>query len=252
MSERGEFIGIICDGDRTWAMKKHGVTDKNDLSKNQLREGYSSGANAVEKIMDTGVTEEVEILAFWGLSDKNMTQRTEENLRVLFDVFHEFFRRILEQWIDRDENKNIRVIHLGESLHGLPNFADTTRDALQELIVSTQERTGKIIAFCLNYNGNKERDEAIQHWAKNQIGIFQDYLNIPKTINRPFQPLDGIIRTGVPLGQSLRRGNFLIGYEDRYDTAYVTNALTMPEYAPEAFVSDLQMIRRNKMKEAGS
>ncbi|MFA7681436.1 MAG: undecaprenyl diphosphate synthase family protein [Candidatus Peribacteraceae bacterium] len=251
MHDESEFIGIICDGDRTWAKEKYGVASKADLTVDQLRDGYSMGANSVEQLMNTAIGEMRGILAFWGLSDKNMSQRTEMNLRVLFDVFHTFFRNLLENWINKAENKNVRLIHLGKPLGGLPDYTKETANALNDVVASTKTRTGLVIAFCLNYNGDEELANAIRNWSVNKNGTFRDHLYLPQILQQPCPSLDGIIRTGIPTGKALRRGNYLIGYEE-YKTAYISSPLPSPEYSPEAFMTDLRTLREGNKKEAGA
>jgi len=249
--KNNEFIGIICDGNRRWAMNEYEVSKKADLSREQLDAAYRKATRSIRSIMDVTVRESLAITAFWGLSDRNLEVRNEENIRAIFDVLRDFFTELLENWILKDENQNVRLIHMGSPLSHLPSYAGEAASRLKELIQATERRLGTVIAFCLRYDGASELQDAIQsHRNSEQTETFKEHLLLPSMLKTPFQPVDAIIRTGVAKEELFRRGNFLQGYE-RYETAYIGNPVPMPEYDEKHFLIDLEKIRKSTSKIAG-
>lgn len=249
-SEKKDFIGVVCDGDRRWAMERYNVDDKSKLTTSQLRESYSEATDSIRRIIEAAKRESVGVLAFWGLSERNFKARDHANLKAIFDVISEFFEQLHEQFSKR--NNDIRFLHMGKPLDHLPDYASTAASNLSRLIDSTKDRLGTVVAFCLRYEGEDEQSDAIQSWVQSkQTGNPRDYLYLPQRLNQEFQPVDGIIRTAVPRGKPIRRGQFLIGYE-RYETALLGSPEYMPEYKEEQFLRDLQSIRESNSKNPGS
>ncbi len=247
-----EFVGIICDGNRNWAMEKFGVTNKQELSTDQLHEAYETATQSIRNIMDAVVQESIGILALWGLSDKNITERNEENLSAIFNVLQTFFEELMDNWVHRVENENVRLVHLGMPLGHLPDFSKKAVTTLSQLIEITKHRVGSVVAFCLNYNGETEQLDAIRRsHDSNQDVAFRNYLSLPTLLQRNFQPVDAIIRTGTSLGEPFRRGHFLQGYEC-YETAYLGSPIPMPTYNATHFSADMDRIRKSKLKKAGT
>lgn len=245
-----EFIGIICDGNRSWAMKEFSISNKQSLSDEQIRIAYSNATDCIDCIIHCAEEESVGTLAFWGLSERNVRERDENSLRIIWEVMGDFFKRLHNQ-VSNDPQGNTRFVHMGKSLDDLPSYATEAVEHLKALIDVTRERIGLLVAFCLRYEGEDEISDARSQWLQSDTkGNIQDYLWLPQKSTRNFQSVDAVIRTAVEHGQPIRKGLFLHAYE-RYETAIIGSPIPMPVYNAQCFRQDLCAIRNSLSKVAG-
>ena len=247
MSEsKGLFVGLIPDGNRRWAMR-------NDLSAIQ---GHKAGAERVKRNFESArdVTI-IRILAAWGLSCKNIANRPHDQLTGLYILIEATLKDLRDNWMDCLENQAIRMVHMGRR-DRMGNDADGREvlSRLDEIAEHTRDRTGMIIALCLDYDGKDERKRANELWRANgALGDgdgFLQYLDLPQQ-GIPFQRADLVIRTGEDgvdeNGDGPHHNNeFLHEYRD--DTEDVPHGILLPDYTPDLFSADLKNFLRTKRR----
>lgn len=109
---------------------------------------------------------EIEVFTIWGLSTENMTERSSDELSVLFELCH----MAVEQMIPLMEEHQISFRRAGSPV-GMP-------DDLREYLLQTQEKyhyeTSKTIVVAFNYGGRDEILRAIQKIARQtDIAVLQ-------------------------------------------------------------------------------
>ena len=247
MSEQqGLFVGLIPDGNRRWAGKQ-GVS---------VIEGHEAGAERVKKIFERARDETIiRIIAAWGLSCKNLEKRPPDQLEGLYALIESTLVDLRDHWMDRPENKNVRMVHMGRRDRLKENVGGReVLSRLDEIAMHTRDRTGMIIALCLDYDGNNERKRAIEMWrACGALGDgddFLQYLDLPRQ-RIPFQRVDLVIRTGEDgmdeNGDGHHHNNeFLHEYRD--DTEDAPHKILLPDYTPDHFSADLRNFLRTKRR----
>ena len=239
---QGLFVGLIPDGNRRWA-SKHG---KSPI------EGHREGAECVKRIFERARDMMiVRILAAWGLSCKNVDNRPPDQLTGLYMLMESTLEDLRDNWMDRLENKNIRMVHMGRR-DRMENDIDG-RDVLarlDEIHEHTRDRTGMIIALCLDYDGLNERDRALTLWringARDDETSFLQHLDLPRQ-GIPFQPVNLVIRTGEDgnrsAGARMHHTNEFL-HEYREGTEDMPHDTFLPNYTPDNFAEDIQSFRK--------
>ena len=242
----GEFVGLICDGNRRDELAMLAAAgdrkSKDLLSREELIGCYTRGAERVKEIIECARDSAVDILAVWGLSDKNVDQRSRTDRDALATVFETFLRDVEEQWMDKPENAHVRMVHMGNR-EGLKRFAPGIIRHLDAVTSHTRERTGMVVALCLDYGGIAEQDKAQMLWAESgHKGYVWDYLDLPKQ-GVPFREVDLLIRTGEE-GRVVHDNAFLHPYMG--DGTYkIFRPEFLPQFTSKLFLQDLEDYRKS-------
>lgn len=240
-----EFVGLICDGNRRDEVERVNEQEGRaltiaDLLPEQLYEAYRLGADAVKKVIERAREEALGVIAVWGMSDKNMEQRPPHQKHILYRIFEEFLVDLRDNWMDRRENSEVRLVHMGKMNH-LQEEAPRVKNLLTDIAWHTRQRTDMVVAVCLDYGGKDEQKRATAIWeATGHKGAVENRLDLP-LLGIPYRPLDLRIRTGETT--RLKHPNaFLHPYEDD-ETREAYHATYLPGYTADMFSADLQEYR---------
>jgi undecaprenyl diphosphate synthase len=237
MEQQGLFVGLIPDKNRTWAKEKN-QTDT--LSSDQLEECYLKGGDVIKEVITVARDESVKIIALWGMSDKNMMNRPEDERKILYGVFEHFLTDLHTNWMNKPENKDVRFVHMGRR-DNFEREAPQVVELIDHISTDTRERTGMVVAVGLDYAGWDEHDRAMMPWLKegapNPPRGWQAHLDLPRQ-GVPFQPLDLLIRTGKEEEGLSRTNEYLHFYHD--ETRGEAHATYLPDYSGEQFKRDLK------------
>jgi undecaprenyl diphosphate synthase len=180
-------LGIIIDGNRSWAREKGLPT----------LEGHRQGLEKVKKAVKWAKNRGIKILTLFVFSTENW-KRSKIEVNYLMRLLGQAFNKKNVQSIHQEGIK-IRAIGQREKL---PKFLQKTIKDIEEL---TKNNKGMVLNFALSYGGRAEIAEAIKKMIEKKIP--------PEKINEDVisqnlwtSDLDLIIRTG----KEQRISNFLI------------------------------------------
>ncbi len=189
-----QHIAIIPDGNRRWAYQK-GL---------EAWRGHQRGVRALENILEASHSLKIPYLTFWGGSLDNFEKRPKKELRFLFKLYQEQFRRIIDD--KRIEQDKVRVNVLGRWEQTLPF---STRSVIKKAIEKTRSYHNYFLTFLLAYNGTDEMTVCFQKIAdlsrQKRIKISENL--IKKNLwTGSLPPVDLVIRTGVSRDPHLSAG----------------------------------------------
>lgn len=234
MAERQSIdVGMILDGNRRFA-RKSGL--------NSVTEGHRAGGENFKNIIERARDEQrVRVLAAWCLSCKNLDNRSTLEIEGIFGISNEFLEDLRDSWVDRPENADVRLLHMGRQDRMLQSHRGRRMlTLLSDIAAHTRERTGMVVALCFDYAGADEQQRAIAAWREDGMptASFEPYLDLPRQ-GVPFRPLDLILRTGKEAGESDRSGAFLHPYMIAGETRLRSSTLLFPEFTPDHFSAEL-------------
>jgi undecaprenyl diphosphate synthase len=191
------------DGNGRWARKRNRPHSF----------GHRAGVRAIKRVMYGCEELGVEVLSVYTFSTENWS-RPRAEVRTLMRLFHEAFRRELDEINER----GIRVFVSGRRAELSP--------AMQRQIADAEARTegnrSGVLNVCLNYGGRAELVDAVRELIASGIQPDEvDERSIGRHLYRPELPdPDLIIRTA---GES-RISNFLL-WQSAYSEIHVTDTL---------------------------
>src|SRR3989338_1381206 len=98
------YVGLIPDGNRRWAKAKGLSAIK----------GHEAGTESVKKIFECARDMQIiRILAAWGLSRKNIEKRPTLQITGLYGLLESTLKDLRDNWMDKTENRDVRLVHLG-------------------------------------------------------------------------------------------------------------------------------------------
>jgi len=227
-SDKRLFVGLIPDGNRRWEREHKKIPGT----------GHREGAQRVKEVItafrDNAYTH---ILAVWGLSCKNLEQREPAEQELLYVLMEEFLTDLKDNWMDEEENLDVRLLHMGQTDRMLAHaYGKKVVEVLNTVTEHTRDRTGKVVALCLDYD-NKSEDARARGmwWVTESKGPIQQHLDLPRQ-GVPYQPVNLIIRTGSdPVVQ--HDNEFLLGYRD--ETRQIHHPYYMPDFYGDSFNADV-------------
>lgn len=203
-------IGIIMDGNRTWAQTK-GLT---------VDDGHKAGVKALVAIVDHCLDLGVETLTVYALSTENWRKRAKDEVRGIFNLLVELVKEKKNEY----RGKGIKFSILG-NFQAFPRKVVT---AIEEILRIVKERERLKVNVALNYGG---RDEIVRAVRK----VIDEGMTPEKITEESFSKFlytngekdpDIIIRTGG----EVRISNFLI-WQMSYSELYFTDTL-WPDFTP--------------------
>ncbi len=132
-----KHIGIIMDGNRTWARNK-GMDPKL---------GHKQGAKTLEEIVQYANKIGIKHLTVFAFSTENW-KRTKEEVGALMLLLKAY----LNDYSKRADTQNIQIRVLGD----ISAFDKGLQESLKKAIERTKNNTGTIFNICLNYGGRAE------------------------------------------------------------------------------------------------
>ncbi len=137
----------------------------------------------------------------------------------------------------------MRVVHIGRRELLLERTPETL-ELLDEVMRETRDRSGLVLALCIDHDGNMEIEDAVAAWQRaGAAGIqqsFRQFLDLPRQ-GVPYQPVDLIIRTGDD-PEAGHDNEFLLGYRQHTRLRLREDVLS-PDYTADAFSEDLARFR---------
>ncbi len=205
-----KHIGIIMDGNGRWAVNR-GL---------KRSEGHKEGGKTLEKIALYAKNIGIKYLSVYAFSTDNF-KRSEEEVNYLMDLLIYYFNNKLER-VCKD---NIKVVFSGRR----DNLRKDVMEAMDNIILKTQNNTDCVLNICLNYGGEEEIVDASIKLANdlNQGLVKKEDINrdsFYKYLYQDLPPIDLLIRTG----KEKRLSNFML-YQMIYAEIYFSD-LYFPDF----------------------
>lgn len=239
MEKRGPSVGFISNGNRTWAKREY-HTDTPTVD--QYLEAYFKGSERIKGVIEVARDEGFSLIAPWGLSDKNITNRPEHEKQCLYQVFEHYLIDLRDNFLHRPENANVCFRHIGRRDRLLAEAPHIIK-LIDEITEQTRERIGLIVAVALDYGGRDDQHRAMKLWFEagcpNGSDGVKDFLDLPKQ-----GAIDLIIRTGHKEGEAVRTNEYLWPYID--ETRIIVSTCLLPDYTKELFKADIERFRAEK------
>ena len=149
LGELPEHISIIMDGNRRFAWSKSSVVGV----------GHSEGKEKLKEVMNWVLDLGVPYFTVYALSTENISERGDDELEVLYDLYVSGLREISED--SRIHERGVRVQVVGR-LEMLPQ---RVRDAISSAEEVTSEYSNFTFTVCLAYGGREEIVDAVKSVA---------------------------------------------------------------------------------------
>ena len=130
-------IGIIMDGNRTWA-KNRGMDPKL---------GHKYGAKTLEEIVTYANKIGIKHLTVYAFSTENWN-RAKDEVKALMILLKTY----LEDYSKRADTQNIQIRMFGD----ISAFDKGLQESIKKIINRTKDNTGIVFNICLNYGGRAE------------------------------------------------------------------------------------------------
>jgi len=231
-SQNPRHIAIIMDGNGRWA-RKRGLP---------RTEGHKEGIKTVERIIEAGIEQGIEILTLYAFSLENW-KRPSTEVRALMQLLREFLiekREFLKK-------ESVKLISIGERKR-LPMSLQRELEKTEEL---TKDNKGLILNIALSYGSRREIVNAVKKIAQE---VKEGRLNIERISERTFSHYlytktlpdpDLLIRTSG----ELRISNFLL-YQISYTELYFTPKL-WPDFQKEDLLEAIANFKKRKRRFGG-
>ncbi|MDE2939340.1 MAG: polyprenyl diphosphate synthase [Chloroflexota bacterium] len=196
-------VAIIMDGNGRWA-EQRGLP---------RLAGHREGVNAIPKVVDALAQRGVQFLTIYAFSTENWARPTPE-VEGIIQLLHE----TLQRETDRFNQKNVRVVHIGNA----DRLSTEIRDAVERIQDETGANTGLVLNVAFDYGGRQEILAAVK--ALIREGVSPEAVTEEVFGSRLFTAHspdpDLIIRTGG----ELRISNFLL-WQSAYSEYFHTPVL---------------------------
>tara|TARA_Y100000287_G_scaffold89437_1_gene71132 strand:+ start:475 stop:1338 length:864 start_codon:yes stop_codon:yes gene_type:complete len=149
LGELPKHISIIMDGNRRFAWSKSSVVGV----------GHSEGKEKLKEVMNWVLDLGVPYFTVYALSTENISERGDDELEVLYDLYVSGLREISED--SRIHERGVRVQVVGR-LEMLPQ---RVRDAISKAEEVTSEYSNFTFTVCLAYGGREEIVDAVKSVA---------------------------------------------------------------------------------------
>jgi len=149
LSELPKHVSIIMDGNRRFAWSKSSPVDL----------GHSEGKEKLKEVMDWVLDLGIPYFTVYALSTENITEREDDELDVLYDLYVSGLHEISED--PRIHDRGVRVQVVGR-LGMLPK---RVRDAIYHAEEVTSQYSDFTFTVCLAYGGREEIIDAVKSVA---------------------------------------------------------------------------------------
>ena len=149
LSELPKHVSIIMDGNRRFAWSKSSPVGL----------GHSEGKEKLKEVMDWVLDLGIPYFTVYALSTENITEREDDELDVLYDLYVSGLHEISED--SRIHDRGVRVQVVGR-LDMLPK---RVRDAISHAEEVTSQYSDFTFTVCLAYGGREEIIDAVKSVA---------------------------------------------------------------------------------------
>lgn len=231
-----DHIGIIMDGNGRWAKKRM-----------QPRiMGHKAGMDALQKVTRVASEMGVKILTVYAFSTENWT-RPEGEVKFIMNLPVEFY----DKYVPELHANNVRIQMIGEHSR-LPK---ATYDALRKAEEKTQNNTGLVLNFALNYGGRDEIVRAVRLLVQDTLDakvapdaideeLISEYLYTGR-LSKKLRDPDFVIRTSG----EVRLSNFL-PWQTAYSELYFTE-VAWPDFNEIEFKKAIAEFSRRQRRFGG-
>lgn len=227
-----EHVAVIMDGNGRWA-KKRGLP---------RAVGHQNGMKAVKRTTIAADELGVKFLTMYAFSTENW-KRPKDEVDYLMKLPQEFLKIELDELVE----KNVQVKMMGHT-EGLPVH---TLKAMEEAVAKTENNTGLILNFALNYGSRREITEGLRSAVKDlQDGLIteqeltEEYIS-GKLLTAGLPDPDLLIRTGG----ELRLSNYML-WQLAYSELWFTDVY-WPEFGRKELYSAIAEYQRRSRRYGG-
>ncbi|HVB72211.1 MAG TPA: polyprenyl diphosphate synthase [Ktedonobacteraceae bacterium] len=218
-------LAIIMDGNGRWATRRH-------LPR---LAGHKAGVNALRRILECAVDENIEMLSVYAFSTENWGRpRTE--VEGLMRLFWETIRSDIEKL----HREGVRLRHLGRLKDLSPDIQKAVRDSVD----LTRNNTRIGLNVCFNYGGRAELVDAVRQIiadGRDPDTIDEEMIS-SYLYTRDLPDPDMVIRTAG----EMRVSNFLL-WQTAYSEYYATPTL-WPDFGKEDLRAALDSFYRRQRR----
>lgn len=234
--EAPNHIGIIMDGNGRWAKKR--------LQPRVF--GHKVGMDTLEEVTLAAADLGVKVLTVYTFSTENWSRPADE-INFIMKLPIDFF----DNYVPKLHANNIKIQLMGD-LERLPK---ETLAVLNRAITLTQDNTGLVLNFALNYGGRAELALAmrrlagqVRHGQLDPADITEDLIAahlLTADLPAAYRDPDLIIRTS---GEE-RLSNFL-PWQSAYSELYFTKVL-WPDFKKSDFIEAISVYNRRHRRFGG-
>ena len=207
-NELPQHISIIMDGNRRFAWA-HSM---------ESGQGHSAGKERLKEVMKWVLDLDIPFLTVYALSSENLSNRTEEEIEILFDLYVQGLNEISVDPLIHENG--VRVKAVGR----LDMLPERVRNAISKAEGVTSEYKNFTFTVCLAYGGREEIIDAVKSLAKDhangdlEIGSIDANAISSRLYTSELPDPDLVIRTS---GEE-RISNFLL-WQIAYSELYFTD-----------------------------
>ncbi len=222
-----QHVAIVPDGNRRWA-KEHGLP---------ALEGHQRGAEAMHRVVDYLIGQQIRYLTVWGFSTDNW-KRSENEVQNIFNL--------LGLWIEKDtpwlNERGVKLRHIGR-LHELSLELQGVIMRAEDL---TKQNLGLTLNLAFNYTGRSDIVDAVQRLLDSPRPVGLDEEVFSRYLDTDGMPdVDLVIRTAG----EIRLSNFLL-WQTAYSEYYFTDVL-WPDFNERELEKALQVYSERQRRFGG-
>lgn len=220
------------DGNRRWA----------DQKKLPRLAGHKEGVKSLKRLVRHAGAIGLNYLTVYAFSSENW-QRSQEEVRYLFDLFSSVLRDEFEELSDN----RVRLRFIGD-LSGLP---PKLKKSMEKSMDESGANTGLNLQVAINYGSRLEITQATQRIVADVLAGKLDEKNITEDVLNSYLFTNGIpdpemlIRTGG----EMRLSNYLL-WQSAYSELYITPVL-WPDFTPENFDQAIEEYAQRERRYGG-
>lgn len=231
-----QHIVLIPDGNRRWA-KKRGLPSFF---------GHREGAKTTEKILKAILDLKIPYFTFWGSSLDNISKRPASEVKFLFKIFEQYFKKLAKSKEVNQNKIKINIIGRWREL-----FPESVKQAMETAIDKTKDyknyqsrryqsalrpETASELTFLMAYSGIDEMKSAISKIAELKVKSLKLKVNEELIKNnlwtKDLPAVDLVIRTGS--GSEPHWSAGMMMWDTANSQLYFTETL-YPDFSVEEF-----------------
>ncbi|TFF89517.1 MAG: di-trans,poly-cis-decaprenylcistransferase [Promethearchaeota archaeon] len=225
-----KHVGLILDGNRRWARKRH----------LHINMGHLAGYETLKRILFYLLELEIKYVSIYSLSAENVKKRSKEELDYIYYLMIKAFQEVSKE--PKIKEEKVRINFIGK----LELVPSSVRQKLERISALTKKYDKYHINFCVVYDGQEEIVEAVKKIVKNKVPaeeldktLFKNYL-----YTKDFPELDYLIRTGMEDGA--RISGFLLWDSSYAEFRFRNNY--WPAYNKNMLIDDMKEYLRRKRR----
>ena len=226
-----DHLAIIVDGNGRWARERG----------KQRSFGHKAGFERLKDIILCANKKQIKVMSLYVFSTENF-KRSEEEVNYLMDLFTNNFKKLIKDY----QKENIKVVFSGRK----EPLDQKVLNAMEEITVKTQNHTGMIVNFCLNYGGHAEIVDACRSISKQVVDgnlLIEEITEeiFEKNLYQILPPVDLLIRTSG----ECRLSNFL-PWQLAYAEFYFPKVY-FPDFTEKEFEEALKIYQNRNRRFGG-